>query len=120
MPVTLDQMIYHGAAVRRGTKRAMVVVDMPFLTYQVTTERALLNCGRVMQETGCDAVKIEGGSPEIADTVRALGRAGIPALTGALHDLDDSYARAMALLTALLVAAAVLVAWSAASHRRTP
>jgi 3-methyl-2-oxobutanoate hydroxymethyltransferase len=78
VPVTLDQMIYHGAAVRRGVSRAMVVVDMPFLTYQVTTERALLNCGRVMQETGCDAVKLEGGSPEIADTLRALGRAGIP------------------------------------------
>ncbi len=78
VPVTLDQMIYHGAAVRRGAARAMVVVDMPFLTYQVTTERALLNCGRVMQETRCDAVKLEGGSPEIADTVRALGRAGIP------------------------------------------
>ncbi len=78
VPVTLDQMIYHGAAVRRGAVRAMVVVDMPFLTYQVTTERALLNCGRVMQETRCDAVKLEGGSPEIADTVRALGRAGIP------------------------------------------
>jgi 3-methyl-2-oxobutanoate hydroxymethyltransferase len=80
VPVTLDQMIYHGAAVRRGVSRAMVVVDMPFLTYQVTTERALLNCGRVMQETGCDAVKLEGGSPEIADTLRALGRAGIPVM----------------------------------------
>ena len=80
VPVTLDQMIYHGAAVRRGTTRALVVVDMPFLTYQVTTERALLNCGRVMQETLCDAVKLEGGSPEIADTVRALGRAGIPVM----------------------------------------
>lgn len=80
VPVTLDQMIYHGAAVRRGAARALVVVDMPFLTYQVTTERALLNCGRVMQETGCDAVKLEGGSPEIADTVRALGRAGVPVM----------------------------------------
>jgi 3-methyl-2-oxobutanoate hydroxymethyltransferase len=80
VPVTLDQMIYHGAAVRRGAARALVVVDMPFLTYQVTTERALLNCGRVMQETRCDAVKLEGGSPEIADTVRALGRAGVPVM----------------------------------------
>lgn len=80
VPVTLDQMIYHGAAVRRGAARALVVVDMPFLTYQVTTERALLNCGRVMQETGCDAVKLEGGSPEIAETVRALGRAGVPVM----------------------------------------
>ena len=80
VPVTLDQMIYHGAAARRGARRALVVVDMPFLTYQVTTERALLNCGRVMQETGCDAVKLEGGSVEIADTVRALGRAGVPVM----------------------------------------
>ena len=80
VPVTLDQMIYHGAAARRGTARALLVVDMPFLTYQVSTERALLNCGRVMQETLCDAVKLEGGSPEIADTVRALGRAGIPVM----------------------------------------
>jgi 3-methyl-2-oxobutanoate hydroxymethyltransferase len=80
VPVTLDQMIYHGAAVRRGAARAMVIVDMPFLTYQVTTERAVLNCGRVMQETRCDAVKLEGGAPEIADTVRALGRAGIPVM----------------------------------------
>ncbi len=80
VPVTLDQMIYHGAAARRGAARAMVIVDMPFLTYQVTVERALLNCGRVMQETRCDAVKLEGGSPEIADTVRALGRAGVPVM----------------------------------------
>lgn len=80
VPVTLDQMIYHGAAARRGAQRAMVVVDMPFLTYQVSTERALLNAGRVMQETRCDAVKLEGGSPEIASTVRALGRAGIPVM----------------------------------------
>lgn len=80
VPVTLDQMIYHGAAARRGTTRALLVVDMPFLTYQVTTERALLNCGRVMQETGCDAVKLEGGSPETCETVRALVRAGVPVM----------------------------------------
>ena len=80
VPVTLDQMIYHGAAVRRGVSRALVIVDMPFLTYQVTVERALLNAGRVMQETQCDAVKLEGGSPELADTVRALVRAGIPVM----------------------------------------
>jgi 3-methyl-2-oxobutanoate hydroxymethyltransferase len=80
VPVTLDQMIYHGAAARRGTSRALLVVDMPFLTYQVTAERALLNCGRVMQETRCDAVKLEGGTPEAADTVRALVRAGIPVM----------------------------------------
>ena len=80
VPVTLDQMVYHGAAVRRGATRAMVVVDMPFLTYQVSQERALLNCGRVMQEALCDAVKLEGGSPEMAATMAALGRAGIPVM----------------------------------------
>ena len=78
VPVTLDQMIYHGLAARRGTSRALLVVDLPFLTYQVSTERALLNAGRVMQETRCDAVKLEGGSEEICETVRALVRAGIP------------------------------------------
>ena len=80
IPVTLDQMIYHGAAARRGVSRALVVVDLPFLTYQVSTERALLNAGRVMQETGCDAVKLEGGSAELAETVRALVRTGIPVM----------------------------------------
>src|SRR5688572_13123342 len=61
VPVTLDQMIYHGAAARRGITRAMLIVDMPFLTYQVSEERAMLNCGRVKQETGAHAVKMEGG-----------------------------------------------------------
>jgi 3-methyl-2-oxobutanoate hydroxymethyltransferase len=49
LPVTLEQMIYHGAAVRRGTRRAMLIIDMPFLTYQVSAEDAMRNCGRVMQ-----------------------------------------------------------------------
>ncbi len=80
LPVTLEQMIYHGAAARRGTSRALLVVDMPFLTYQVSVERALLNCGRVMQETQCDALKLEGGSPEMEATVRALVRAGMPVM----------------------------------------
>lgn len=80
LPVTLDMMIHHGAAVRRGVSRALVIVDMPFLTYEVSTERALLNAGRVMQETRCDAVKLEGGSDETAATVAALVRAGIPVM----------------------------------------
>ena len=80
VPVTLDQMIYHAAAARRGVTRALLVVDMPFLTYQVSTERALLNAGRVMQEALCDAVKLEGGSPESAATVAALVRVGIPVM----------------------------------------
>lgn len=80
LPVTLDMMIHHGAAVRRGVSRALVIVDMPFLTYEVSTERALLNAGRVMQETRCDAVKLEGGSEETAATVAAFVRAGIPVM----------------------------------------
>lgn len=78
LPVTLDQMIYHGAAVRRGVDRALLVVDMPFLTYQASEELAVLNCGRVLQETGADAVKVEGGSEEMVSTVGRLTRCGIP------------------------------------------
>ena len=78
LPVTIDQMIYHGAAVRRGVNRALLVVDMPFLTYQASVESAMLNCGRVLQQTGADAVKVEGGSAEIVETVRRLSQSGIP------------------------------------------
>ena len=78
--VTLEQMIYHGAAVRRGTTRALLVVDMPFLTYQVSPEEALRNCGRVMQETGAQGVKLEGAGEEVVAAVRAVVRAGIPVM----------------------------------------
>ena len=78
LPVTLEHMIYHGAAVRRGIKRSLLVVDMPFLSYQASEELAILNCGRVMQETGADAVKVEGGSDEMIKTVGRLTRIGIP------------------------------------------
>jgi 3-methyl-2-oxobutanoate hydroxymethyltransferase len=80
VPVTLDDMIHHARAVRRGVRRALVVVDLPFLTYHVSREDALRNAGRVLQETGAAAVKLEGGSPEIVETVRALVRAGIPVM----------------------------------------
>lgn len=80
LPVKLDQMIYHGAAVRRGIKHALLVVDMPFLSYQASVERAILNSGRVLQETLADAVKVEGGSPEMVNTVSALTRTGIPVM----------------------------------------
>jgi 3-methyl-2-oxobutanoate hydroxymethyltransferase len=80
LPVTLDEMIHHARAVRRGVERAMVVVDLPFLTYHVSREDALRNAGRVMKETGAAAVKLEGGSEEIADTVAALVNAGIPVM----------------------------------------
>ena len=78
LPVTLEQMIYHGAAVRRGVKRALLVVDMPFLSYQASEEAAILNCGRVLQQTEADAVKVEGGSEEMIRTVGRLTRTGIP------------------------------------------
>ena len=79
LPVTLDDMIRHTAAVVRGTQRALVVVDMPFMTYQVSVEQALANCGRALQETGCHAVKIEGGEFR-APAIHALVQNGIPVL----------------------------------------
>lgn len=78
LPVTVDQMIYHGAAVRRGVKRALLVVDMPFLSYQASEESAIVNCGRVLQQTEADAVKVEGGTEEMVRTVGRLTRIGIP------------------------------------------
>src|SRR5207249_3614385 len=79
LSATLEQMIYHTKIVRRGAERALVVCDMPFLTYQVSPAEAIRNCGRVMAETGCQGVKLEGGRP-IADTVRALVDVGIPVM----------------------------------------
>src|SRR5207249_6492024 len=75
----LDQMSDHPTRLRRGTERAMVVCDMPFLSYQVSPEDALRNCGRALKETGCQAVKIEGGQP-MAATVRRLVDIGIPVM----------------------------------------
>ena len=79
LSATLDQMIYHTRMVCRGTERAMVVCDMPFLSYQVTPEDAVRNCGRAMKETGCHAVKLEGGQL-MAATVRRLVDVGIPVM----------------------------------------
>jgi 3-methyl-2-oxobutanoate hydroxymethyltransferase len=78
--VTLDDMIHHAKAVRRGAPRTHVVVDMPFLTYQVSVEDAMRNCARVMRETAAQAVKVEGGGPEIIAAVEALTRSGIPVM----------------------------------------
>ena len=77
LSVTMDEMIHHGKAVVRGVKRAMVVIDMPFMTYQITKEDALRNAGRAIQETGAPAVKLEGGE-DMAKTVEKIVRAGIP------------------------------------------
>src|SRR2546429_5159243 len=79
LSATLEQMIYHTKIVRRGAQRAMVVCDLPFLSYQVSPQDAIRNAGRVLQETGCHAVKLEGGRP-MAETVRALVDIGIPVM----------------------------------------
>jgi len=79
LPVTLEEMIYHTKMVRRGVKKAMVVADMTFMSYQVGLNDAIMNCGRVMKETGCDAVKMEGGS-YIAEIVSKLVEIGIPVM----------------------------------------
>ncbi|MBR0684389.1 3-methyl-2-oxobutanoate hydroxymethyltransferase [Bradyrhizobium manausense] len=77
--VTLDMMIAHGAAVMRGARRACVVVDMPFGSYQESPEQAFRNAARVMAETGASGVKIEGGT-EMAETVTFLSQRGVPVL----------------------------------------
>jgi 3-methyl-2-oxobutanoate hydroxymethyltransferase len=79
LSTTLDQMIYHAAAVRRGSRRALVFVDLPFLTYQVSIPDAIRNAGRVLQETGAHGVKLEGGA-HMGETVSALVERGIPVM----------------------------------------
>src|SRR5215204_2418721 len=78
LTVTLDAMIHHTSAVARGTERALVVTDMPFLTYQVSVEEAVRNAGRLLQ-SGASAVKLEGGRP-VLDVVRRLVDVGIPVM----------------------------------------
>jgi len=80
LPVTLDEMIHHARAVRRGVRRALLVVDMPFLSFQISPEETLRHAGRIMKETGAQAVKLEGGDEETCRHVRALVRAGIPVM----------------------------------------
>jgi 3-methyl-2-oxobutanoate hydroxymethyltransferase len=79
LPVTMDDMIRHTAAVRRGAPNAWVVGDMPYMSYQPSVETAIRNAGRFMAETGCDAVKLEGGA-EMADRLAGIARAGIPVI----------------------------------------
>jgi 3-methyl-2-oxobutanoate hydroxymethyltransferase len=79
LSATLEQLIYHAAAVRRGSADSLLLVDMPFLSYQVSIEEAIRNAGRVLQATGADGVKLEGGQPMVA-TVRALVERGIPVM----------------------------------------
>jgi 3-methyl-2-oxobutanoate hydroxymethyltransferase len=80
LPVTLDEMIHHASAVRRGAPDTFVVLDMPFLSYQVTPEEALRNAGRAMKEAGIQGVKIEGGDARACAVVSRLVEAGIPTM----------------------------------------
>ena len=79
IPVTMEEMLHHARAVRRGAKNALVIGDMPFMTYQVSVKETIKNGGRFMKEAGCDAVKLEGGM-EVADKIVALVKAGIPVM----------------------------------------
>ena len=83
LPVTIEEMIYHTKAVVRGvqaeTSRAMVVIDMPFMSYQLSSEEALRNAGQIMKDNECDAVKLEGGKV-IVDTVKRITDVGIPVM----------------------------------------
>ncbi|MGZ6162558.1 MAG: 3-methyl-2-oxobutanoate hydroxymethyltransferase [Myxococcaceae bacterium] len=79
LPVTMDQMVYHCRAVSRGAKRAHVVGDLPFLSYQASVSEAVKNAGRLLAEGGVSSVKLEGGA-EFAETIEAIVRAGIPVM----------------------------------------
>ncbi len=77
IPVTVEDMIHHGRAVTRGAQNALVVIDMPFMSYEVSVEQAVQNAGRIMKETQANAVKLEGGS-RVAPQIKAITKAGIP------------------------------------------
>lgn len=79
LPITLDEMIFLSRGVRRAAQHALVVVDMPFGTYQISETEAVRNAMKILQQTGADAVKIEGGI-EIADTIRHIVNAGVPVM----------------------------------------
>lgn len=79
LPVTMDMMINHAKAVRKGAPTAYLVGDMPYMSYQVSKEEAVRNAGRFMAEAGCDCIKLEGGQ-EMADTIQAIVRASIPVM----------------------------------------
>ncbi len=80
LSVTLEQTIYHTKAVVKGADRPLIVADMPFMTYQVASNEAFTNAGRIMKETGCNAVKLEGCSEVVVDAVSKMTDAGIPVM----------------------------------------
>lgn len=79
VPMTMEHMIYHASCVVRGVDTALVIADLPFMSYQVTSEEALVNAGRMMKEAGVHGVKLEGGKP-VAKTVEKIVEAGIPVM----------------------------------------
>jgi 3-methyl-2-oxobutanoate hydroxymethyltransferase len=79
LPVTLDDMLHHVKPVVRGSQRAMIVADLPFMTYQVSPEQAMVSAGRLLAEGGAQAVKLEGGRP-MAPTIERIVTAGIPVM----------------------------------------
>jgi 3-methyl-2-oxobutanoate hydroxymethyltransferase len=79
LPATMDDMIRHSAAVRRGAPNVFIVGDMPYMSYQPSVESAIRNAGRFMAEAGCDSIKLEGGA-EMADRIQGIVNAGIPAM----------------------------------------
>jgi 3-methyl-2-oxobutanoate hydroxymethyltransferase len=80
IPVTLEEMIHHARAVKRGAPATLVVLDMPFMSYQTSVEDALRNAGRALKEAGVEAVKLEGGHGRTCDAIRALVASGIPVM----------------------------------------
>ena len=80
LPITLDEMIHHTKAVCRGAKKALVVGDLPFLSYQESIPQAIHSAGRMLKETGVQAIKVEGGHPRMVETVARLVEIGIPVL----------------------------------------
>ena len=90
VPVTLDEMIYHASAVCRGVRRACVIVDLPFLTYQVTADDAVRASGRVVQQSGAAAVKMEGAGAVVLDGMRRTVELGVPVMAHLGHTPQSS------------------------------
>ena len=80
LPITLDDMIHHAQAVSRGVENALIIVDLPFLSYQVSTEEAMRSAGRILKETNAQGIKLEGGYPDMVATIHRLVQAGIPVM----------------------------------------
>ena len=80
LPITLNDMIHHAQAVSRGVENALIIVDLPFLSYQVSTEEAMRSAGRILKETNAQGIKLEGGYPDMVATIHRLVQAGIPVM----------------------------------------